>query len=154
MAARDGADGSARERSTGGSGWSFGGRPRTLVVTVLAVLAEAAAFAVLGVWWAFALVVGRTENVSVVLFLIVFALGVAALLALGARALLAGRRGARAPVITWQLLQGATAVAVLQGAVNGAAEGATPWLARFVLLVSAGVVVLMLTRPVVRATTP
>lgn len=128
-------------------------RPRSLVAVVVLVLAEAVVTAGLGLWWLFVLIVGDVREVAVALFLVVFALAVAAGLALGGRALLRGRRGARAPVITWQILQGATAVAVLQGTATSPAGETTLWLARVAIIVSAAIVVLMLSRPVVYATT-
>lgn len=128
-------------------------RPRTLLALVVLVLVEAAVLAGLGLWWLVVLVVGDVQDVGVALFLIGFTLAVAAGLAAGGRALLHGRRGARAPVVTWQLLQGATAVAVLQGTATSPAGETTLWLARLAILVAAAIVVLMLSRPVVHATT-
>jgi len=123
------------------------------IALVVLVLVEAAVLAGLGLWWLVVLVVGDVQDVGVALFLIGFTLAVAAGLAAGGRALLHGRRGARAPVVTWQLLQGATAVAVLQGTATSPAGETTLWLARLAILVAAAIVVLMLSRPVVHATT-
>lgn len=90
--------------------------PRPLVVTLAAAaaLAEAAALAAGAVAWLGQLVLRGSTMLGVAVFLILFALGVAAVLVAGARALRRGSRRARGPLITWQLLQVATALAVLQ----------------------------------------
>ncbi|OLT55344.1 hypothetical protein BJF88_06460 [Cellulosimicrobium sp. CUA-896] len=88
---------------------------------------------------------GGSGSVGVSLFIVVFALGVAALLAAAVRGLLQGRRWARSPVATWQILQGVVAVSSLQ-------VGATPWVV-VALVLAVVVLVLLMLRPVVEATT-
>jgi hypothetical protein len=67
------------------------------------VLAQALVLVVAGVAMLVALVRG-SEMPGPVVFLVVMALGVAALLAGAGRALLRGHRWARSPVMTWQIL--------------------------------------------------
>lgn len=113
------------------------------VVAAAAVLQAVGLVAVAG--WGVAQLVGATEpNVGVGVFVVVFALATAAALVLSARGLIGGRRAGRAPVATWQLLQGATALAWLNATGSGVA-----WA---VLAMSAVVFVLLLTRPVVEHT--
>lgn len=118
--------------------------PPSVRVVVGAAVLEAVALVALSVWGLVQLVSGLQGSPGVVVFLVVFGLGVAAALVASARALWAGRRTGRAPVATWQLLQGAVALAVLQAT---AAPGA--WA---VLVLSAVVFLLLLTRPVVAHT--
>jgi hypothetical protein len=113
-------------------------------VVVVAAVLEAVALVALSAWGVVQLLSGLQGSPGVVVFLVVFGLGVAAALVASARALWAGRRTGRAPVATWQLLQGAVALAVLQAT---AAPGA--WA---VLVLSAVVFLLLLTRPVVAHT--
>jgi hypothetical protein len=68
------------------------------------VLLEAVAFAVLGVAFLVELVRGRSVLAGASLFLVAFALGVAAVLVASARGLWRGRRWARSPVMTWQIM--------------------------------------------------
>ena len=58
----------------------------------------------LGSAWVRDLLSGASEMSGATLFLIAFALGIAALLIASARALWRGRRWARSPVVTWQIL--------------------------------------------------
>ncbi|MBX9246965.1 hypothetical protein ICW40_19420, partial [Actinotalea ferrariae] len=88
---------------------------RVLLVAVLCL--EAVAVAAAGVLGIGAAV--RGERPAVAAFVVVFALVVAAGLAAAARSFWRGSVRARGPVATWQLLQGATAVTLLQA-------GATP----------------------------
>ena len=118
--------------------------PPGVRVVVGAALLEALALVVLAVWGMAQLVAGQQSSPGVVIFLVVFALVTSAALVLSARALWAGRRTGRAPVATWQLLQGAVALVVLQATAAPAA-----WV---VLVLSAGVFFLLLTRPVVAHT--
>lgn len=115
--------------------------PPGVRVVVGAALLEALVLGALAVWGVVQLVAGRQSSPGVVLFLVVFALVTAVALVFSARALWAGRRTGRAPVATWQLLQGAVALVVLQATAAPAA-----WV---VLVVSAAVFLLLLTRPVV-----
>lgn len=79
-------------------------RPPLLPVVCLLVLVEALAFAGLAVAWLVDLVRNGAELPGAVVFLVVFCLGIAALLGFSARGLWNGRRWARSPVITWQVL--------------------------------------------------
>jgi len=79
-------------------------RPALLAVVCLLTLLEAAAAFGLGVAWAADLVRGAAQSVGATTFLVVFALGIAVLLAASARGLWRGRRWARSPVMTWQVL--------------------------------------------------
>ncbi|WP_225753620.1 hypothetical protein [Actinotalea sp. Marseille-Q4924] len=118
--------------------------PPSLRVVVVVAVVEAVAIVVLSGWGVVQLVTGQQTAVGVVLFLVLFGLAVAATLVGSARALWEGRRTGRAPVATWQLLQGATALAVLQ-----ATSAPAAWA---VLVLSVVVFVLLLTRPVVAYT--
>lgn len=121
-------------------------RPPTLLrVLLVVVVLEAVALVVLAGQGVVAVVRGDSSAVGVTLFLVAFFLAMAAVLLLCVRALLAGRRGARAPVVTWQLLQAATAVTLIPSG------SPTAWAALGASLV---VVVLMMTRPVVEHTVP
>lgn len=91
------------------------------------------------------LVAGGSLSVGVSLFLVVFALGVASLLALCVRGLLQGRRWARSPVATWQILQAVVAISSMQ-------VGATAWVV-VALALAVLVLVLLLLPRVVEATT-
>lgn len=119
-------------------------RPRALVVVCLLVLVEAAALA--GLAAAFVVDLARgAELPGPTAFLAVFLLGVAAVLVLAARALADGRRWARSPVLTWQLL-------LLVMAAGWFSAEPSPWAAG-VVLVALVVGVGLLLPPVVAATT-
>lgn len=95
--------------------------PRLLTVALVGVLIEAAVLVGLAGWSAVQLATAGAQSLGVGLFLVVFCLGVAAVLVAAARALRRGSRRARGPIITWQLLQGATAITLIQvGVVWGA----------------------------------
>jgi len=79
-------------------------RPAVLAAICLAVLVQAAVLIGLGGAWVRDLVSGASEIPGATLFLLAFAWGIAALLIASARALWRGRRWARSPVITWQIL--------------------------------------------------
>jgi len=81
-----------------------GRRPLPLLLVCLLVLVEAAAFVGLAIAWVVDLVRGVSELPAATVFLAVFGLGVAALLVASARGLWNGRRWARSPVMTWQIL--------------------------------------------------
>ena len=130
-----------------------GSVPRTLDVAVVAVLTEVTALVGLALWWVVEMARGQASALGVALFLVVFALGVAAVLLGSVRALRRGRRWARGPVMTWQLLQGATAFAVLQGVASDADGALAAWLARLAIVLAGVVLVLTVTRPVVHFTT-
>ncbi|WP_343035301.1 hypothetical protein [Cellulomonas septica] len=90
------------------------------------------------------LVRGATALAAPTAFLVAFCVGIAALLALAARGLWAGRRWARSPVMTWQVL-----LVVL--AVGWLGQEVTAW-AVAVLAVAVAVGVLLLLPSVVAAT--
>ncbi len=82
---------------------------------------EAVALGLAGLWALVVVLRGAAESVAVDLSLAGFALALAVLLGLATRAVLRGRERVRGPVITWQLLQAATA-----GTLIGGATAATP----------------------------
>jgi hypothetical protein len=79
-------------------------RPAVLAVVCGLVLVQAGLLLGLASAWAVDLAQGQSRLPAATVFLILFALGVAAVLALGARGLWSGRRWARSPVMTWQVL--------------------------------------------------
>lgn len=119
-------------------------RPTALVAACVLVLVQSAALIGLGAAWAADLVRGNAQSPGATAFLVLFALGVAAVLIAGARGLWLGRRWARSPVITWQLLLAVMAIGWLR------AE-ASVWVIG--LLVSAAAVVVALLLPAVVAAT-
>ncbi|GCD22108.1 hypothetical protein CTKZ_36700 [Cellulomonas algicola] len=119
-------------------------RPRLLAVTCVLVLLESVVVAGLGVAFVVSLVRGATALAAPTAFLVAFCAGIAALLALAARGLWAGRRWARSPVMTWQVL-----LVVL--AVGWLGQEVTAW-AVAVLTVAVVVGVLLLVPSVVAAT--
>ncbi|VEH33797.1 Uncharacterised protein [Cellulomonas fimi] len=98
----------------------------------------------MGVAFLVDLVRGRTVIPAATVFLVVFCAGVATLLVLAARALWNGRRWARSPVMTWQVLLVVLSVGWLQVEM-------TPW-ALAVLAVAVVLGVLLLLPQVVAAT--
>ncbi len=91
-----------------------------------ACVAVEAAGLLLGGLWALGVVLrGTADSVAVALTLAAFGIGLGLLLALASRAVRRGRERVRGPVLTWQLLQAATA-----GALIGGSSGATPLAAR------------------------
>ena len=86
--------------------------PRAWRVAALLVVTEAVGLAGVVVWWLGTAAGGGMQAPSEP-FLAAFALAVAVALLAASRSLVRGHRGARAPVITWQLLQAATATTVL-----------------------------------------
>jgi len=81
-----------------------GARPVALAVVCLTVLLQAASLLGLGAAWATDLARGRSDVPGATVFLMVFAWTIAAVLVFGARSLWRGRRVARAPIFTWQLI--------------------------------------------------
>jgi hypothetical protein len=111
-------------------------------VALEALLLGAAAGAVL-----VELVGGGSMSAGVSIFLVLFFLGLAAALVAAGRTLWAGRRGGRAPIAVWQVMQGLVGVALLTAGASWAVLGGVA------LIAVAGVVlVLLLTRGVVEAT--
>lgn len=140
----------ARPQDARGSGGEpLGGLPWTLAVGLVVVLLEAGALALTAVWFVVELIRSGASDVVLALFLVVFAAAIAASLVFAVRALRGGRRGGRAPAIGWQLLQGATAVGVLQvpGVQPGALRGAV-----IALVAAAIALVLLLTPQAIRYT--
>jgi heme/copper-type cytochrome/quinol oxidase subunit 3 len=82
-------------------------------VVVLAVLLEAAAVAAYAVFLVVETVRGPVTEPVAAVFLALLTLALAAALVLAARAVAAGRRAARAPVLVWQILQLAIGVPAL-----------------------------------------
>ncbi|MCO7274256.1 hypothetical protein [Cellulosimicrobium cellulans] len=122
-----------------------GVRPPALTALLVGVGIEVAVLVVGAVLLLVELARGGSQSFGVSVFLVVFALGVAAVLAASMRGLLRGQRWARSPVATWQILQGVVAISSLQ-------VGVTPWVVAALVLAVVVLVMLML-RPVVEATT-
>lgn len=99
----------------------------------------------LAIAWLGDLFGGDAEIPGALVFLVLFSLGVAALLAVCARGLRDGRRWARAPVMTWQIMLVVLAVGWLG---SGAPVWAVP-----VVVVAVAVAVGLLLPSVVAATT-
>jgi hypothetical protein len=102
--------------------------PRRLAVALAGLVVEAVVLVGAACWVLVTVVVQGSPHLGVALFLAAFALGVGALLLVGVRALRRSAPRVRGPVVTWQLLQAATAVAVLgvpgrTGAAAGVAVG-------------------------------
>nr|BFF20528.1 hypothetical protein GCM10025730_40490 [Promicromonospora thailandica] len=117
---------------------------RALVIGVVVEVLGLVAFAVVLLG---ELLTGGSTSLGVSLFLVVFLLGVSWVLVASSRALLAGRRWGRGPVMTWQLFQVIGAVAAVGSGTGLALAGG--WLA---LVVAIAVVVLLMTPSVVAAT--
>ncbi len=79
-------------------------RPVPLVVVCALVLLQAGLLVGLAGAWAADLLRGASQLPAATVFLVLFALGVAAVLVLAARGLWQGRRWARSPVMTWEVL--------------------------------------------------
>ncbi len=120
-------------------------RPPALTALLVGVGIEVVVLVVGAVLLLVELVRGGSQSFGVSAFLVVFALGVAAVLAASLRGLLRGQRWARSPVATWQILQGVVAISSLQ-------VGVTPWVVA-ALVLAVVVLVLLMLRPVVEATT-
>lgn len=137
-------DESGRTGSTGrDTTWSH--RPAALLVAVGLILLEAVALVVVTGVSVVSLVRGDAALPGPMVFFAVFCLLVAAVLVQASRALLAGRRWARSPVITWQVLLGVMAVGWLGVEVTAAATA--------VLVVAVAVTAALLLPPVVAFTT-
>jgi hypothetical protein len=79
-------------------------RPPFLAALSVLVLLQAGLLVGLGSAWVVDLVRGESRLPAATVFLALFALGVAAVLVLGVRGLWSGRRWARSPIMTWQVL--------------------------------------------------
>ncbi|MGI5188045.1 hypothetical protein ACQEVI_07860 [Promicromonospora sp. CA-289599] len=117
---------------------------RALVIGVLIEVIGLVAFAValLG-----ELLTGGSSSLGVSLFLFFFLLGVAWVLVVSCRALLAGRRSGRGPVVTWQLFQIVGSVAATGSGTGVSVPGG--WVALTIAVVVGG---LLMTPSVVAAT--
>lgn len=122
--------------------------PGAFPVALICLAAEALALAGAAVWVLVTVALHGSAHLGVALFLAAFALGVGALLLVGARALRRGAARARGPVVTWQLLQAATALAVLGAPGRTGVAGAVAVVA---IVLSAIVVVGILSRPALPA---
>ncbi|WP_265521786.1 hypothetical protein [Oerskovia flava] len=91
-----------------------GSRPPALWALLAGIAIEVAVLVGAGGLVLVELVLGRSQSVGVSVFLTIFVLGLAWLLVAACRGLLRGQRWGRAPVATWQLLQGVVAVSWLQ----------------------------------------
>ena len=120
-------------------------RPTSLAVLCVLVVLESVVVAGMGVAFTVDLVRGVTQVPAATVFLVLFCAGVTALLVAAARGLWQGRRWARSPVMTWQIL-----LVVL--AVGWLGVEASVWAAA-VLAVAVAVGVLLVLPPVVAATT-
>lgn len=117
---------------------------RALVIGVLVEVIGLVAFAVVLLG---ELLTGGSMSVGVSLFLVLFLLGVAWVLVVCCRTLLAGRRSGRGPVVTWQLFQIIGSIAAIGSGGGPAVAGG--WVA---LVIAVGVGVLLMTPSVVAAT--
>jgi hypothetical protein len=117
---------------------------RALVIGVVAEVIGLVAFAVVLLG---ELLTGGSSSLGVSLFLVLFLLGVAWVLVVSCRALLAGRRSGRGPVVTWQLFQIIGSIAAVGS--GGGLAVALGWAA---LVVAVAVGVLLMTPSVVAAT--
>jgi len=117
---------------------------RALVIGVLIEVAGLVAFAVVLLG---ELLTGGSSSLGVSLFLVFFLLGVAWVLVVSCRALLAGRRSGRGPVVTWQLFQIVGSVAATGSGTGASVPGG--WAALTIAVVVGG---LLMTPSVVAAT--
>ncbi|GAA2238623.1 hypothetical protein GCM10010413_44780 [Promicromonospora sukumoe] len=117
---------------------------RALVIGVMAEVIGLVAFAVVLLG---ELLTGGSSSLGVSLFLVLFLLGVAWVLVVSCRALLAGRRSGRGPVVTWQLFQIIGSIAAV-----GSGGGLAVVLGWVALVVAVAVGVLLMTPSVVAAT--
>ena len=117
---------------------------RALVIGVLVEMIGLIAFAVVLLG---ELLTGGSTSLGVSLFLVLFLLGVAWVLVVSCRALLAGRRSGRGPVVTWQLFQIIGSVAAIGSGTGIAVLGG--WVALVLAVVVGG---LLMTPSVTAAT--
>jgi hypothetical protein len=117
---------------------------RALVIGVLIEVIGLVAFAVVLLG---ELLTGGSSSLGVSLFLVFFLLGVAWVLVVSCRALLAGRRSGRGPVVTWQLFQIVGSVAAIGSGTGVSVPGG--WATLTIALVVGG---LLMTPSVVAAT--
>lgn len=133
--------------SSDAGGLPEGSRPPGLKVVAAGVMIEAVLLVGAAGMVGVELVRGASHSVAVSLFLVLFFLGLAALLVGSCRALWAGRHGGRAPIVVWQIMQGLVGVSLLTaGALWAVLAGLG------LLLVAAAVLVAVMTRRVVEST--
>ncbi|BDZ42825.1 hypothetical protein GCM10025865_21240 [Paraoerskovia sediminicola] len=120
-------------------------RPAALLVLVAGVGLEVVALVGAAVYLVVRLFTVAEVSLGLSVSLVLLALGVAVALVAASRALLRGRRGGRAPVATWQLLQAIVGATAMQ-------SGATAWGAPLVA-VAVVVLVCLVRRSVVEFTT-
>lgn len=121
--------------------------PAFLRALVIGVLVEAIGLVAFAVVLLGELLTGGSSSLGVSIFLVLFLLGVAWVLVVSCRALLAGRRSGRGPVVTWQLFQIIGSIAAIGSGTGIVVAGA--W-AALVLAVAVGV--LLMTPTVAEAT--
>lgn len=121
--------------------------PAFLRALVIGVLVEAIGLVAFAVVLLGELLTGGSTSLGVSLFLVLFLLGVAWVLVVSCRALLAGRRSGRGPVVTWQLFQIIGSIAAVGS--GGGLAVAVGWAA---LVIAVAVGVLLMTPSVVAAT--
>lgn len=115
--------------------------PRALDVVLVGAVLEAAALGAAVVWAVLDLVAGRSTNPGATAALGVFLLAVAAAVVAAARALRRGARRARGLLVTWQVLQAASAWTLLG---TPDAPAALPWAAGAALVLAVVVLVAVL----------
>lgn len=123
----------------------------TLAIVLLAL--EALALVAAAIAYVIRMLEGDAESISGSLFAVAMVLAIAAVVALGCRALARGRRWGRGVAFTWQIFQVTVAVGVISGAGSVTAKGIV-WVAFAVLLMSLVVIVALLLPKVIAATTP
>ncbi len=115
-------------------------------VAAVCIAVEAVALALGGLWAIVVVARGSADSIAVALSLAGFALVLAVVLWFASRAVRTGRGRVRGPVLTWQLLQAATA-----GTLIGGAGAATPIAARIGFWVAALLAVVVVTALLVDA---
>lgn len=133
--------------SPGADDGPHGSRPPGLRVVTVGIAVEVLLLVAAAVLVGLELVRGASNSVAVSVFLILFCLGLGCLLVASCRALWAGRRGGRAPVVVWQIMQGLVGVSLLTaGATWGVLAGVG------LLAVAVAVLLAVMSRGVVEAT--
>jgi hypothetical protein len=121
--------------------------PVFLRALVIGVLIEAIGLVAFAVVLLGELLTGGSSSLGVSLFLVLFLLGVAWVLVVSCRALLAGRRSGRGPVVTWQLFQIVGSIAAIGSGTGVSVPGG--WATLVLAVVVGG---LLMTPSVVAAT--
>lgn len=123
-----------------------GATPAGLRAALAGVGLEALSLVAAAVVLVVELVAGGSDDAGISIFLVLFCLGIAAALVAAGRVLLAGRRGGRGPVLTWQAFQLVIGVSMV-GADGWVRAGGVATIA-----VALAVAVLLMTPRVVAAT--